>query len=65
MVSDVGSPDPPNLPKGEVARRIITYHVTSTQIDFLEPLPEAEAMETVFKYAQLEDIPVTDATAST
>ena len=33
------------------------------QMDFLEPLPEDEAVETVFKYAQLEDIPVTEETA--
>ncbi|MCP4401877.1 MAG: hypothetical protein GY801_31830, partial [bacterium] len=33
------------------------------QMDFLEPLPEHEAVETVFKYALLEDIPVTEATA--
>ena len=33
------------------------------QMDFLEPLPEDETVETVFKYAQLEDVPVTEATA--
>lgn len=33
------------------------------QMDFLEPLPEHEAVEMVFKYAQLENVPVTDATA--
>jgi hypothetical protein len=33
------------------------------QMDFLEPLPEDEAVEMVFKYALLEDIPVTEATA--
>ncbi|MCP4402862.1 MAG: hypothetical protein GY801_36870, partial [bacterium] len=33
------------------------------QMDFLEPLPEDEAVETVFKYAQLEDIAVTEETA--
>ena len=33
------------------------------QMDFLEPLPDDEAVETVFKYAQLEDVPITEATA--
>ena len=33
------------------------------QLDFLEPLPEDEAVETVFKYAQLENVPVTESTA--
>lgn len=33
------------------------------QIDFLEPLQEDEAVEMVFKYSQLEHIPVTEDTA--
>jgi len=33
------------------------------QKDFLEPLPEDEAVEMVFKYSQLEDVPVTEETA--
>ena len=33
------------------------------QLDFLEPLPEDEAVEMVFKYALLENVPVTESTA--
>jgi hypothetical protein len=33
------------------------------QMDFLEPLPEDESIEMVFKYAQFENIPITEATA--
>lgn len=42
---------------------VLTKMTGRFQIDFLEPLPEDEAIEMVFKYSQLENVPVTEETA--